>query len=62
MSLELSLKIWVPLQFTNCTVEYHCLFEDCKVFEYQTEADILKKPWTYDKGAKDRELNDVLWL
>ena len=26
------------------TAEYHYLFEDRKVFEYQTETDLLNKP------------------
>ena len=42
-------------QFSCClhSAEYHYLFEGHKLFEYQTEADLLNGPETEDKGAKD---------
>ena len=35
------------------TLPYHYLLKGCKVFGYHTEADLLNKPGTLDKDAKD---------
>ena len=37
------------------TDEYHYIFEGRKVFEYQTETDLLTQPRTYDKSGNIEE-------
>ena len=63
-SSVVNLILLLKSQFICClhTAEYHYLFECCKVFEYQTETDLLNRPGTQDKGAEVWGSNAVLWL
>ena len=47
--LVFEILIWLLLH----TGTYHYLCEGCKVFECQTATDLLNKPGTEDKDAKD---------
>ena len=58
--MNLLLKILV--QCCLHTGGYHYLSEGCKVFEYQTQTDLLNQSETWDKGAKDWGPNAVVWL
>ena len=53
-SSVVNLILLLKSQFICClhTAEYHYLFECRKVFEYQTETDLLNRPGTQDKGAE----------
>ena len=44
MDHKLVLEILVQLLFMHC--EYNYLFEGCKLFEYETETDLLNIPKT----------------
>ena len=47
-------NLLLKLPFSCClhTGKYHYLFEGRKVFEYQTETDLLNRPGTYLKGCE----------